>query len=254
MADFGTPPAKGKSMRAVLDEPSAGPATLENASGATAQEKKALFDPAAGAPPDGASAVADALQSISPESPEDILKRICPMCGWDQTIRNAVEPSEEDKNDFVRAAVSGGRFRKVYPCYGGRVKITMRSRTYAETEAVMTLVEHWRKRENVEAANVIIFKTYAYQALFSLERLELEGKEPKDFPALSTTIPAPPEDSSTPEQRPDIEKAEQYIKEEFSEITWQSIQNAARHFDQLTSFLTLRAHDPNFWNGIATPA
>jgi len=243
--EFKAPPSKG-SRRAVLDAPSEGPATLAPSSSASESEKEEVFDAAVTPPPDGMKAVGEALQSISPDEPEDILNRMCPMCGWDQAVRNVVEPTQEDKDEFVVAAVSGERFKKVYPCYGGRLKITVRSRTYAETEAVMEFVTRWRKAEEIDTANAIIFKTYAYQALFSLEKIEFEGKDAVEYPPLSTEVPADGEESA-------LEKVEKKIKEDFSDITWQSVQNAARHFDQLVSFLTLRAHDPNFWSRTATP-
>jgi len=247
MADFGAAPSKTESKKAVLDDVE-GPAVLTASSSASAEERRQIFDPSEETPSDGNKVIADALQSISPENPENILDRMCPMCGWDHSVKNVVQPTDQDKTDFVIAAVSSMRFKKVYPCFGGRIKITMRSRTYAETEAVMEHVERWRKKEGIEAANAIIIKTYVYQALFSLELIEFEGKEAQKFPELNTAMP------ETNEEQSDVEKAEARFKAELSEILYQSVQNASRHFDQLVSFLTLRAHDPNFWDGIATSA
>ncbi len=48
--------------------------------------------------------------------------------------------TDEDKNRFIDSVVSGTRFTSYADIYGGRVRIKFRSRTLAETEAVMSYV------------------------------------------------------------------------------------------------------------------
>jgi len=57
----------------------------------------------------------------------------CPHCGMDTTIPK-VTVSDEDKTQWLRYILSGGKYRftKEYSMYGGKIKFVLRTRTVQE--------------------------------------------------------------------------------------------------------------------------
>ncbi len=252
---FGTPPAGGnvfmpstsdKADGAVLDTPTK-PATLTPLSEADEATKEAVLAPGIHLP------AAEAIE----QGDTDILNKVCAMCGWHHENKDIVEVTDDDKTKFVLAALSGQRFTRTYERFGGRMKITMRSRTYAETEMVGVQLERWRVKENLQTVSLMYIKNWTYNLLVGLAAVEVEDKEATVYPEISTEMPEPkavaegeePVDVPTP-----LEIAEEKLLADWNEATYSVIQSVSRHFDQVVQHLTLRAHDPDFWKETATPA
>lgn len=58
----------------------------------------------------------------------------CPHCGWDTSKADLVEIDAEDKLDFVQSILGGIRYKKVYELFGGKLRITFRTLTTAESD------------------------------------------------------------------------------------------------------------------------
>lgn len=61
--------------------------------------------------------------------------KLCPCCGWD-VAKDPVEVSDEDKANWLRSIMGAGEFRKTFVMYGGRLKVTFRSRTMDDNNLV----------------------------------------------------------------------------------------------------------------------
>ncbi len=253
---FNTPPAGGnvftpstsdKSDKAVLDTPT-NPATLSPLSDADEATKEEVLSQPTGQLP--------AVEAIE-KGDTDILNKVCAMCGWHHENKDIVEVTDDDKTKFVLAALSGQRFTRTYERFGGRMKITMRSRTYAETEMIGTQIERWRIKDNLQTMSLMYIKNWTYNLLVGLAAVEVEDKEPTIYPEISTKIPEPKaaaEGEEPVEMPTPLEIAEEKLLSDWNEATYSVIQNVSRHFDQMVQHLTLRAHDPDFWKETATPA
>lgn len=236
MAEFETPPAGGNTDRAVLD-PEPGPATLSSLDEASEEDRDEVL---------GGSVATDA--PADKEQPDTIFDQMCPMCGWKQDNRDIIKITDKDKTNFVLAALGNKRFHRNYKQFGGRLKIVMRSRLYAETEMIGRQIRRWRKKEKIEASNMMFIKNEIYNMIVGLESVQVEDQEPVEYPEIAVEI------SDSLEADSPLEMAEERLREEWSETIYSVIQNVSRHFDQVVQHLTLRAHDPDFWPRTATPA
>lgn len=61
--------------------------------------------------------------------------KTCPCCGWD-VAKDPVEVTEEDKANWLRSILGGGEFQKTFTLYGGKLKVTFRSRTMDDNNLV----------------------------------------------------------------------------------------------------------------------
>lgn len=101
---------------------------------------------------------------------------LCPHCGWDTTKTELTEVTDEDKLDFVQSVLGGIRFKKIYSVFGGRLNITFRALTTAESDTAY-------KQLIVDAQNDLQSKILsdtsfywrtlmAYRAVMSIEKIE----------------------------------------------------------------------------------
>lgn len=237
MAEFKVPPGAGNRPEgsAVLDR---APARLTSMKDVSEEEKQQLLEE------ETPEAAARTFGSEDPEAPKP-----CPMCGWNTRNQDIVDVTEKDKMSFISAVLGGKRFRKTYERMGGRVKITMRSRTVPETDEVMRQLERDRKNENLESMTEIMVRTWHYQMVIGLEKVEMADQAPIEFPELD--LNSKPGDSSDEYL---LQEAGRRVTQGWHEHLYSMIQNASRHFDQVVQALTLRAHDADFWNAADTDA
>ncbi len=215
--DFNTPPGAGNSG-AVLDKPS-----LEDIPDAPDEQEEQ-----------------EEVTVIPPAQPDLATAQRCQACGWPLADDNVVKIEGEDKDNFVSSVLSGGRFKRTYSRYGGKMKITMRSRTVAESTAIMKALDYASKEEGVDNMPELMTRTLYYQMVVGLAGLDM-GDEGETFPELTTA------------QLENLDETSKELTKDWNEAKYSTIQNAAGMFDRLVHQLTLRAHDSDFWKGEDTP-
>jgi hypothetical protein len=100
----------------------------------------------------------------------------CPHCGWDTRNKDLVEVTDDDKMDFVQSILGGIRFKKIYELFGGKLKVTFRTLTTAESDMAY-------KQLIVDAQNDVQTKILgdtsfywrtlmAYRAIIAVEKIE----------------------------------------------------------------------------------
>lgn len=84
---------------------------------------------------EGAAKV-QAEKTAKAEETQEVEMRHCPNCGAD--LYNYVERpvTEEEKQRWLRYVLGEGRFTKQFKLFNGQVKVVLRSRTLAESDAV----------------------------------------------------------------------------------------------------------------------
>lgn len=90
-----------------------------------------------------------------------------------------VTVGEEHKNAFLDCLVTGDRYREKVSLYGGRITVTIRSRTIEETDAIMSYLQHL-------AASKLITSDYEYSSALRLAMLaaQVERFNDIEYPPL----------------------------------------------------------------------
>jgi hypothetical protein len=95
---------------------------------------------------------------------------LCPKCGFD-TRKTIVPISEDDKQEYMRSILGGRLFSKQYELFNGKIKVTFRDVTLAESDHILTLTAGL-----VGSANIVA-KLMQVKIAFALVKLELDGGE-----------------------------------------------------------------------------
>lgn len=203
--------------------------------------------PAADGPTIGESLTIDTKKDEAPKPQEEETQ--CKHCSRDlASLRTMVKPTEEDKKAWMRHILGEERFRKEFTLMGGKLKVTMRSRTAAETDMIFQQLN--RDAVNGVIPNIAAFANPTYYArlhritaVISLERLELEqaGPNPVVFPPVTQAYT--PVDGKTV-----LEIAEAAV---IGRLSHEAVVNAvtwcARAFEGICRELLERMNDSNFW-------
>ena len=109
---------------------------------------------------------------------KDIVNK-CPHCGWDASKGELTTVTEQDKTDFVQSILGSIRFKKVYELYGGRIKITFRTLTTAESDMAykQLLVDAQNDLQSKILGDTSFYwrTLMAYRAVIAVERIESEN-------------------------------------------------------------------------------
>lgn len=181
------------------------------------------------------------------EKPEE--DATCKHCQRDlASLRSMVKPTEEDKKAWMRHILGEERFRKEFVLMGGKLKVTMRSRTAEETDLIFQQLN--RDAVSGIIPNIAAFANPTYYArlhritaVISLDRIELEqaGPNPVVFPPIGQAYTASEGKSLVEVAEPAIIGR---IKHEavVNSVTW-----CARAFEGICRELLERMNDSNFW-------
>lgn len=77
------------------------------------------------------------------------LRQVCVQCGWDQEQPAIPEPEQQDKIAFLHAVLGQKVFSKRYATYGNRLRMTFRTLTIREIDALYQETFRAQKREIV---------------------------------------------------------------------------------------------------------
>ena len=133
------------------------------------------------------------------EAPEEeatpvLIDTYCPHCGMDSKAAPMVV-SEEDRDDWVRHILSGGtrRFKKTYSLYGGRVRVTLKSRTGLEERDIDKAVEVvTRSIQTIADIQKIRVETLRVQLSYSIDKIVfVDVKDPKNTRTDTFETPTP---------------------------------------------------------------
>ena len=176
--------------------------------------------------------------------------KLCPHCGWDLDREDTVRPTDEERRQYL-AVLWGGRFRKTYELYGGALKLTFRTLTTAEVDAITTQLFVDQRRGGILNAADLGYESGRYRLVASLERVEKDGLVAHDCqPVSEVPWPGPGEDDD-PRQTvlPTLRK---YYDANVwpTEMLFSVVQEAFRRFASLVSKLCDGLDDPNFSTGI----
>lgn len=173
---------------------------------------------------------------------------ICPRCMWDTSLP-VVEPTEEDKKDYLRCVLGGKPYSKTYEVFGGAVFLTFQERDnklaqmrehQQKVDAIKVLAEVDEKMAGLE----MLDKATKTRVATTLKRVRM-GDEEKTIP-----------DWKDLEEEDGVSVVQQLVLATFdgvSESLTNVFVNLARDFEALVDTLTQRAAESDFWTGVGQP-
>ena len=185
------------------------------------------------------------------QSPVDASAQLCPNCSWDQSQREVVEVTEEDKEMWLKHLLSGTRFIKEYRLFGNRVMVVLRGRTVAEQDLIMQqLGDDQKKNGEPFTPQMYLYWWSRYALAASLQSIHYEGKSPKVFPEIIN------EDGK--QAYKDVEHSHfgtlAYVSKDklgyWSDMLHNAVLACQQNFDQLCSRLQFQARSENFFENI----
>ena len=173
----------------------------------------------------------------------------CPHCGWDTTKADLVEIDADDKLDFVQSILGGIRYKKVYEIFGGRLKVTFRTLTTAESDmAYKQLVVDAQNdvQSKIVGDTSFYWRTLmAYRVAMAVERLESDVNIVEIPPILEIEV------DDEKYQRPNTklfalfdDLVEQIIP---TELMRNTISHLYTEFQSLCEKLQAMAEQKDFW-------
>lgn len=267
----GMPLKPGEQVPANLAEGLVGPEALANAPTAPAADKdKILSEELASALPQPGDKAAERPAEYDEAStaegdpnglgrPPGVPESVCPKCGWNCSQKFEIDPSPLDRANFMRAALTAGRFTKSYDMFGGRLRVTFRSRLVEESEDIAKHLQWEATRGNMDIRLLYVIANKMNMAM-SIQRIEIFNEDG----TLENTVDYPiPNDNLYPqlelENENDTDQSmchrvhhKLFVAQNVSEMTYNAVYRAFTMFDSLYEMLVARADDPDFWS--ATPS
>lgn len=102
-----------------------------------------------------------------------IVAKNCPRCHWDMSRTNTVQITDTERYAWL-ISLHGARFKKVYPLVGGKVSITFRSLTPAETQLAYEQTGFDMKGKSELGLPAYYAKLWENRMSLSLEKVEFE--------------------------------------------------------------------------------
>jgi hypothetical protein len=161
----------------------------------------------------------------------------CQYCGWDLNESVDVEPTEADKEEFIKSVLGERRFERVVEFLGGKVKIQYHTPTVAEEDAMLQQMRTEEAIGNLTNNEQWWNCLRRFRALCMLRRIELDGKIAHEYDYISMDGDAP------------IKEAEEERFKRIPSHLLSFIVQGMSHVDGIYGQLITRAQNPDFWTG-----
>jgi hypothetical protein len=190
------------------------------------------------------------------------MRQVCIQCGWDQDVPTIPEPEHKDKIAFLHAVLGQKIFSKRYLLFGDNLRVTLRTLTIKEIDAL------YAETFKAQKAGLIVTAADYYEHLNRLRLyLQLIGLSSRQ---TATHIKLP--EGLSPETHPEADlhweeflKKENCFKEDGTGLVQQiqdyilskvlktehlhrTIGHTCNKFNRLVSKLEASVDNENFWN------
>lgn len=156
----------------------------------------------------------------------------------DDVKKRDVVITPSDKAAFIDAIVSNDRFKKEYSLFGGNLKVTLRSLTSDEVNALAT----WTARQGTkDSAGLMSGRYRKYLLAAYIERLDGVEMAPLEEPLYETVG----SDGKTVNPPAWVDRCKFFDGMGYGKF--QALMSLVGEFDSLYSTLCEKAEDANFW-------
>lgn len=179
----------------------------------------------------------------------------CKRCGLDPSLPFDIEPTPLDKANFLRAALTGGRFEKSFTIFNDRLRVTFRSRIVEESEDISKHLQWMAVHGDLDVRFLYTMANKLTMAV-SLTKVEVFDEEGMIVSVIDYPIPTleayPEIDVESSQRLCDRVHHRMFVQSNVSEMTYNAIYRSFLQFDGLYQMLISRAEDSDFWS--ATPS
>jgi hypothetical protein len=189
-------------------------------------------------PPAPAPEAAEMLSGAMPQLSN------CPRCDWDLKLRDTVEVSTEDKQNFLAAVLGGTHFAKAYPLLGGNMEVTLRTLSMPEIDLCYRQCYFEQRRGELTTTAAIFEQMLRYQTLLKLQRVVSDSRV--------FTFPSSVDDWQVDAPGPDNTVLPAILREVTagflkSESIYRVISNIVMQFNRLVMKLEANVSNADFW-------
>jgi hypothetical protein len=187
---------------------------------------------------------------MSEEVQEQVAEEItlCPHCGQDYT-RAASEISEEDKEAWIRHVLGEEYFTKTFEVFGGRMKVTFRSRKdYENRDISLELSKYVQDLKSIINSQSIHAEVSKYNLAISLQEIVTYDKE--GVPDTRVFPPIPKEEFFRAWEKEGSSVSKRLYEERIADLgpgQIAALSTSMLRFDQLQLDLARHSNDPDFW-------
>jgi hypothetical protein len=193
------------------------------------------------------------------------MRAVCVHCGWDQQKPTIPEPEYTEKMVFLQAILGQRLYTKTTMVFGGKLKITFRTLTVQEIDAM------YQEAFRAQKAGIIVSASDYYEYLNRLRlHLQLTGLS-ASVGTLHITLPDGLDRSTNPDAKTVweeflpkkegesgslLEQIQAYILSHVlkTEQLQRIITRECNQFNQLVVKLEACVDDPNFWKETEQPS
>ena len=164
-------------------------------------------------------------------------------------LREQIDITEEDREAFLRAIVTGDRYERPFSLFGGKLTGTFRCRKIAESDGIIAYLSHCVNKGKADAR--IEYLTLMRNAMLAAQVKSLRGLVSEDFPELQAPFgPTRSEDGTSVSPPAWVGMAESWGSRPEALVT--ALHNELQRFEQRYWAMVMDAANQNFWNPAAS--
>lgn len=200
---------------------------------------------------------------------ETIAQTHCPRCNWNLGVKE-VEPTGEDKKEFLRYVLGAPSFEKTYDIFGGAAKVTFRAKRPVEQDYILKQLALDKQKGRITDFAGNTFLRQRYQAAVMFKEMRLQSEESKKEEnnifnhELQKLLETPENVTQLKENLKDNPVGE-WIEDDDTPVRcmhaalvavlpppiYSAMFQLSLDFEMLVDVLTWRARDKDFWSATA---
>jgi hypothetical protein len=164
-------------------------------------------------------------------------------------LQDKVDITEEDRDAFLKAIVTGGRYERPFSLFGGKLTGVFRCRKIAESDGIIAHLSYCVNSKKVDAR--IEYLTLMRNAMLAAQVKSLRGLVSEDFPELQAPFgPTRSADGKSVEPPAWLGLAESWGERPEAIVT--ALHNELQLFEKRYWAMVMDAGNQNFWNPAAS--
>ena len=164
-------------------------------------------------------------------------------------LQEQVDITEEDREAFLRAIVTGGRYERPFTLFGGKLSGVFRCRKIEESDGIIAWLSHCVNNGKADAR--IEYLTLMRNAVLAAQVKSLRGLVSEDFPELQAPYgPTRSDDGKSVKPPGWVAMAESWGSRPEALVT--ALHNELQLFEKRYWAMVMDAGNQNFWNPAAS--
>ena len=164
-------------------------------------------------------------------------------------IEDKIDITDDDRDAFLRAIVTGGRYERSFSLFGGKLTGVFRCRKIAESDGIIAWITHLVNSQKIDAR--VEYLTLMRNALLATQVKSLRGIVSEDFPELvAPYAPTRSDDGKTIIEPGWVPLANAWGERPEALVT--ALHAELSKFEQRYWAMIMDASNQNFWNPAAS--